>query len=156
MTFVRAGLTSKADVVDALRQDGPPPGSGGRRFTLRNALVVTQVASAVTALIGGLRTLAQDHGTSIDPGVKSLMKAMGVADSTVRAGLRALQQSGVLLKVGTRLDTAGFKSNLERLATYEPPLERTRAGWRVAARQRDGETTAGAASRQTSSGPHVP
>jgi len=52
MTSVRAGLTSKTNVVDSLKQDAQPRGAGGRRFTLHNALVVTQVASAVTALIG--------------------------------------------------------------------------------------------------------
>ena len=69
MTFVRAGLTSKANVVDSLKQDAQPPGSGGRRFTLHNALVVTQVASAVTALIGaGLRVKSLRGLHAIDAG----------------------------------------------------------------------------------------
>ena len=106
-------------------------------YTVINAVHASKIESRLRHLAQTLAHFAHDDGTSIDPGVKSLMKAMGVADSTVRAGLRALQQSGVLLKVGTRLHTAEFKFNLERLATYEPPLERTRAGWRVAARQRE-------------------
>jgi len=63
---------SKPDLVPALKDEASPTGQGRRRFSLRNLLVVAQVALALVLLIGaGLFLRSLNNAQAIDPGFDS-------------------------------------------------------------------------------------
>jgi hypothetical protein len=130
-------------------------------YPVINAVHASKIESRLRHLAQTLGHFAHDDGTSIYPGVRPLMQAMGVAESTVRARLHELLLTKVLETDGYERHTRRFKFNLERLATNEPPAGRTRAGWRAAARRREAkrrqerEAQQRQSQRQLSSGPHV-
>jgi len=60
---------SRPDMVPALKADGPSGGGSGRRFGLRNVLVVAQVAICLVLLIAaGLFIRSVQNAQNIDPG----------------------------------------------------------------------------------------
>jgi putative ABC transport system permease protein len=60
---------SRPDFVAALKEDTPGTGAGGRRWSLRSALIVAQVALSLVALIGaGLCVKSLRRLNAIDPG----------------------------------------------------------------------------------------
>ena len=79
MTGVAFGLlpalhASRIDLNDALKQGGGRSGAGGRRSRLRSALVVSEIAVALTLLIGAslmIQTFA--HLRTLDPGFRPIL-----------------------------------------------------------------------------------
>lgn len=84
-----------------------------------------------------LAFFANDDGGEIWPGIDTLKRALGCEERTVRADLRSLLESGVLERHGHHGHTRRFRFSQERLTGYEPPLERTAAARRDAARRRE-------------------
>ncbi len=75
--LVPALQASRFDVVDALKQESRTAGRGHRRFSLRNGLVVVQVALSIVSLVAAglfLRSLSSAH--ELDPGFE--MEALAV------------------------------------------------------------------------------
>ncbi len=61
--------SSRSDMVSALKSDGPIGKGGGRRFGLRNVLVVAQVSISLVLLIAaGLFIRSVQNAQNIDPG----------------------------------------------------------------------------------------
>ncbi|MFQ5789195.1 MAG: ABC transporter permease [Acidobacteriota bacterium] len=77
--------SSRADVVDTLKEETRTAGRGRRRFNLRSALVVAQVALSIVSLIAAglfLRSLQGAH--EIDPGFET----QNLAVMTISPGQR--------------------------------------------------------------------
>ncbi len=70
--LVPAFQASKTDVVDTLKEEARTAGRGRRRLSIRNALVVAQVALSIVSLVAAglfLRSLQGAH--QIDPGLET-------------------------------------------------------------------------------------
>jgi putative ABC transport system permease protein len=75
--LVPALQASRFSVVEALKNDSRAVGGAERRFSLRNALVVVQVALSLVSLIAaGLFLRSSSHARDIDPGFET--KKLGI------------------------------------------------------------------------------
>lgn len=68
--LVPALQSSRSDLVSALKErTGPPPAAGGRWWSLKNLLVVAQIAVCLVSLAGaGLFLRSLDNARRVDPG----------------------------------------------------------------------------------------
>jgi putative ABC transport system permease protein len=123
--LVPAIQASRFSVVEALKNDSRAVGGAERRFSLRNALVVVQVALSIVSLVAaGLFLRSASHAREIDPGFET--KRLGIM--LVNPGQGGYDQSrserfydDVLARVSSipGLHSASFASNFPLFGGFQ-------------------------------------
>jgi hypothetical protein len=99
-------------------------------LNLIDAVYASRIEPRLRFLASVLAKYGNDDGQDIYPGPVQLMTATGQEENTIREGLQALVDSGVLVRDGFHGHTRRFRFDLDRLASYEPSVT-TRAAWRA-------------------------